>query len=182
VPTQSDDPAAIDTLVEAIEQGRDGIDVPAELIEAGTTGTPQRLSQSIALRVRAMAVGERIKLALLGNKEARAVLLRDSNRIIPRFVLQNPRITEEEIVAITNSRTVDEELLRIIAEHRAWTKNYQVRLGLVSNPRTPIGIAMRLLSTVEGRDLRRLAKSKNIPAAVAAQARRMVASRGARGM
>ena len=81
-----------------------------------------------------MTVAEKIKLALRGNRETRMLLLRDSNRMIRRFVLQNPRVGDDEIIAICKNRSADEELLRIIADNRDWTKNYQVRSSLTTNP------------------------------------------------
>ncbi len=63
-----------------------------------------------------MTVGHKVKLAFNGNKDVRTVLLRDSNKIIPRLVLQNPRITEEEILMLAKDRNADDEILRQIAE------------------------------------------------------------------
>ena len=85
-----------------------------------------------------MTVSERIKLALRGNREARMLLIRDANRMIRRFVLQNPRVGDEEIIAIAKNRSADDELLRMIGDSREWTKNYQVRLSLATNPKTPL--------------------------------------------
>jgi hypothetical protein len=52
--------------------------------------------------------------------------------------------------------------------------NYPLRYALSTNPKTPIVIALRLVRTLEERDVRRLAKSKNIPVAVASQAKRLL--------
>jgi len=176
-PTGSGEAAAIGALVQAVEEGRDDIEIPPELTEeTGTSDSPAD-SEALFVRVGHMTVSERLKLALRGNREARTLLLRDPNRVIVRLVLRNPRVTEDEIIAISNNRSADDELLRMIAERRDWTKNYQVRAGLVSNPRTPSALAMRFLPTLDERDVRRLAKSKNVPEAVAGAARRMVASR-----
>ena len=179
-PVGSEEVGTVESLAEAIEAGQDGIDVPLELTEETGRGEPSAIPEALFVRVRHMTVGERLKLALRGNKEARTLLLRDPNRVIVRFVLLNPRITEDEIIAITNNRSVDDELLRRIAEHREWTRNYQVRAALVSNPRTPIALGIRFLPTLDERDIRRLAKSKNVPEAVAGTARRIVASRQSR--
>jgi hypothetical protein len=171
----------VDGLVAAIHEGRDDIAVPRELVteteaDAAAGETAPRAATILA-RLRFLTVAERIKLALRGNKEARTLLLRDSNRIIVRLVLKNPRITEDEIVAVTRNRSVDEELLREIAERREWTRNYQVRLGLVTNPKTAPATAVRLLGLLEERDIGRLAKSKNVPDVVVAAARRLLAVR-----
>jgi hypothetical protein len=182
-----DEVGAVDVegLVAAIDEGRDDIVVPQELVtetEAdAAVGTPGARAATILARLRFLTVAERIKLALRGNKEARTLLLRDSNRIIVRLVLKNPRITEDEIVAVTRNRSVDEELLREIAERREWTRNYQIRLGLVSNPKTSPAAAVRLIGLLEERDIARLAKSKNVPDVVVAAARRLLFTRQQRG-
>jgi len=174
----AEEDAAIEKVARAIAAGDDGIELPADL--TADTESAESPSEGMFLRIRRMTVGERIKLALRGNKEARVVLLRDSNRIIVRLVLQNPRITEDEIIGITVNRTADDEVLRQIANRRDWTKAYQVRAGLVANPRTPLTIALRFLPTLAERDIRQLARSKNVPDAVAGAARRMVANRAMR--
>ena len=125
-----------------------------------------------------MTVIEKIKLALKGNKETRTLLLRDSNRIVQNFVLQNPRITEEEITALACNRNTEGELLRRVADNREWIKYYPVRLGLTGNPRTLLAIALHLLPPLRERDIRDLARSKNVPIAVSTQAKRLILQGG----
>jgi hypothetical protein len=181
VPDELEDAAAMQAVAEAVAAGRDDIELPAELTEETDSETTAAPSEAMVVRIRRMTVGERIKLAMRGNKEARIVLLRETNRVIVRLVLENPRITEEEVVTITHNRTAEEETLRLIADRRDWTQVYQVRSGLVTNPRTPVAIALRFLPTLDDRDIRRIAKSKNVPDAVSGAARRAVATRQTRG-
>jgi len=155
-----------------VRLGTDAIVVPPGLVEEPPAG--KAVEKSLVARIREMTVGERIKLALRGNREARMILVRDSNRMIPRFVLQNPRISDDEVIAVGKNRNADDDLLRAIANNREWTKNYQVRLALVTNPKTPLVIALRLLGSLYERDVRRLAKSKNVSATVSAAAKRSV--------
>jgi hypothetical protein len=152
--------------------GTDTIAVPAELVEEPAAGAT--VEKTLIQRVQAMSTPERIKLALRGNREARVLLIRDPNRLIRRFVLQNPRLADDEIVAIAKNRSADDEILRIVAASRDWTKNYQVRLALVTNPKTPLVLALRFLGSLHERDVRLLAKSKNVSATVAHQAKRIV--------
>ena len=121
-----------------------------------------------------MTIAQQVKLALKGNKDARAILIRSPNRLVQRMVLQNPRITEEEILALAKNRNSDEEVLRIIAENRDWSSMYQIRSALVENARTPLTQALRLLHTLADRELRFLAKSKNVPNVIATQARKVL--------
>lgn len=170
-----------EAVAQAVEDGRDGISIPEDLAKEAAPDAPEVDRETLYNRVKTMPVGARIKLAMRGNKETRILLIRDSNRLVARFVLRNPRITEDEIVAITTNRTADDELLRVIADSREWTRSRLVRGGLVSNPRTPPPIALRFLPTLDDRDIRRLAKSKNVPDVVAMAARRLVAVRDQRG-
>jgi hypothetical protein len=160
-----------EAIAEQVRAGTDGIVVPAGLVEE-VQG--RAVEKSLLQRVAAMTVAERIKLALHGNRESRMLLLRDSNKLIRRFVLQNPRVGDDEIIAIAKNRSADDEIIRLIADNRDWTKNYQVRYALVTNPKTPLTISLRLVSTLYERDIRSLAKSKNVSATVTAQAKRII--------
>ena len=120
-----------------------------------------------------MTVAEKIDLARNAPKEARTILLRDTNKVVQIAVITSPKITESEIIAIANNKQVSDEVLREIAMNREWLRNYQVRLALVNNPKTPLSIAMAQIPYINQRDLSMLAKSRAIPRPiiVAAQGR-----------
>jgi hypothetical protein len=171
-------------VARAVESGTDAIVVPEELLaeveeKPGAPSPPP--NESLWARVGTMDMAEKIKLALRGNKDARTILVRDANRVIRRLVLQNPRMTDQEALALARNRNADDELLRIIAVRRDWMRSYQVRLALATNPKTPVVVALKQLSSLGDRDLRQLAKSRNVPDAVSAQARRMVVSHSGPG-
>ena len=100
-----EDTNEIEGLADAVEHGRDGIAIPPEFTEDTPPSTPPS-AQSLASRLRHMTIGERVKLALRGNKEARILLLRDRARLITRFVLRNPRISEDEIITVVTAAAV----------------------------------------------------------------------------
>ena len=163
------------TIVEQIDRGEDAFQVPEDLLqepEIPVPAPPEEINQSLFTKIMRMTVGERIKLALKGNRDARSILMRDSNRLIPRLVLQNPRISDDEIVAIGRNRNADAELLRVIGDDREWAQNPQIRSVLVTNPKTPVGVALKFIKSLPERELRQLAKSKNITSAVATAAKR----------
>src|SRR5216110_1287789 len=154
----------VDEIVRSIEAGSDAIVVPKELIEEAEAAAP--LARSLYAKILTMKIAEKLKLALRGNKDARSILIRDASKLIRRFVMQNPRMSDTD--AIARNRSSDEELLRIIVERREWMRNYQVRLALATNPKTPLAVALRQLPTLGERDLRMLAKSRNVPQTVVA--------------
>lgn len=172
-------PEDVEAIAEAIVQKRDGIEVPdALVVEPIAAGKSSELSSpeesSLAVQVVRMNVAQRVKLALRGNRQARRILLRDANLAIRSMVLRNPRITEDEILEIAKSPQTDEHLLRELAENRDWISIYSVRAALVENPRTPFAEAHRLIATLNHRTLHALSKSKNVPAAVAHQAEKLL--------
>jgi len=132
---------------------------------------------SLFMRIKDMKVSQRIKLALRGGREARGILIRDANKVIKRLVMMNPRFTEDEVVRIANNRSEDSDCLEMIAKKRDWAKLYRVRLSLVRNPKTPIPLAVRFVSTLMDRDLKLLAKSKNVPGVVNSAAKRLLFQR-----
>lgn len=129
---------------------------------------------SIYKKILEMSVIEKIKIALMGNKEIRSLLIRDSNKLVATTVLKNPRLTEDEVVRFVQSKNVCDDVLRIIANSREWTKNYHVKLSLVNNPKTPISLSLKFLTHILEKDLQHLAKNRNIPIAVSTTARKMV--------
>ena len=65
------------------------------------------------------------------------------------------------------SRNVSEEVPRIIATNKSWVQDHQIKLNLVNNPRTPFVFSSRLIAFLRENELKQLAKSKNVSAAVA---------------
>ena len=113
-----------------------------------------------------LTMGKKIALAMKGNKETRDIMIKQPELIIKKAVLANPKITEEEVISLTLERTVDSDILREISLNREWVKNYRVKVNMVNNPKTPLGIAMGYLTSLLIGDLERLSKSKNVAAAI----------------
>lgn len=124
-----------------------------------------------------MGVGEKIKMALTGDKEWRSILIKDSNKLVNGSVVKNPRITEPEILAIAKSVIQNEEILRVICHNKEWVKNPAIRKALVLNHKTPLPVALRFMGFLSEKDLTAMAKSKNISSVLANQARRLLFSK-----
>lgn len=128
---------------------------------------------SVLNRVLKMGMKDRVKLAMKGDREARNILIRDPNRIVSAAVVQNPRITEQEMEKIAAMRSVSEDILRQIANNRQWSRSYMIVHNLARNPRTPIANVLTILSRLQLRDLAALSKNKNVSDAVRRQALRL---------
>jgi hypothetical protein len=129
----------------------------------GTVPEPEPEALNLFQQVQQMRVSEKIQLALKGNKEARALLLKDSNKQVILAVLNSPRITEQEVESIAQSKGVSEDALRVIANNRSWMKNYGIIVGLVNNPKTPVGISLGFIKNLKPKDLNNLARNKGVP-------------------
>lgn len=135
--------------------------------------TPEERTQTILQRIQKLSVSERIHLALRGGKEIRTILLRDPNKEVSLTVLANPKITETEVELVAKSRSVPDEALRKITKKREWMKNYTIVFALVTNPKTPPGIAIPLVSELKIRDLALLEKNKNVSEGIRATAKKL---------
>ena len=136
---------------------------------------PERIS--LIRRVMMMTVKDRIKLGMKGDREARSILIRDSNKVVAQAVIHNPRITDHEVENIAAMRTVSDEVLRIIALNRAWARSYPIILNLARNPRTPIPTAINILPRIHTKDLQNISQNRNVSEAVRRQAYRLAATR-----
>lgn len=135
---------------------------------------------SVLNRVMKMGMKDRVKLAMKGDREARNILIRDPNRIVASAVVQNPRITEQEMEKIAAMRSIPEDILRMIANDRQWSRSYSIVHNLARNPRTPVANVMNILSRLQLRDLAALSKNKNVSDAVRRQALRLSQARTGR--
>ncbi len=123
-------------------------------------------------RIANMTVSQKIRRAMLGSKEERMLLVRDTNRLVAAAVVRSPMMQENEAALISRNRNVSEDVLRIIGTLPAWSKSYVVKKNLVENGKTPIMISQRLVPMLREYDLKQIAKSKNITGAVKEAARR----------
>jgi hypothetical protein len=146
-----------------------------EMQAGGEEVTAERLT--MMQLIARMSVKQRVQLALKGNREARNILRRDSNKTVILGVLGNPRITESEVEAISNMKTLPEEALRLIALNRLWSRNYPVIHNLVRNPRTPVATSIALIPRLFPKDLKALTTNRNVPDVIRKTAHRLLSAR-----
>jgi len=124
-----------------------------------------------------MTVPQKIRRANLGNAFDRALLIRDSNRMVALATIKSPRIKDSEAVRYAGNHSLSDDVIKYIGSRRDWTKSYGVKLALVLNPKTSIPDAIRFIAHLRERDLRTVARSRGVPSAVTAQARKQLQNR-----
>jgi hypothetical protein len=165
LPAEASSAADDDPLIDADPSGVD-FDAAAE----GDTEDQRR--ESITQKLAKMGFSERLKAAVKGSREMRAILVRDPNKMIAASVLSSPKLTQNEVEAISRMTNVSEDVLRIIAHNRAWTKSYAVIVGLTKNPKTPLGTSLNFLGRLNTKDLQGLSIDRNVPEALRVAARK----------
>ena len=131
---------------------------------------------SAVQRLYRLNTADKVVTALKGNREERAILIRDPNRIVATAVLGSPRVTESEIESFAGMKNVSDEILRQIGASKEWTRHYGVVSSLVKNPRTPLGISLGMVSRLNPRDIKSLSVDRNVPEAIRKQAQKFIRS------
>jgi hypothetical protein len=122
---------------------------------------PQKKA-TVLQRIRRMSAVQKVKAALTGSQEERMILVRDSNKVVARAVMQSPKLSDHEVENFASMKDVCEEALRLIALNRKFMKIYVVVRALVNNPRTPIDVGLQLLPQINDRDLKGLVLNRNV--------------------
>jgi hypothetical protein len=139
----------------------DSFEVSDDLFEEKETVSEEE-KKGIASQISTMTVPQKVKIALLGNKEVRSILIKDPNKIVSTAVIKSPKLTDNEIHNIAQMRSVNDEIIRYIAGNSDWTKNYSIKLALVGNPKTPLQISLKFLRFLNQKDMGDLARNKNV--------------------
>jgi hypothetical protein len=122
----------------------------------------------------AMNFPQRLRAAMKGTREQRAILIRDPNKMICASVLSSPKVSVPEVESFARMQNVSEDVLRIIGHNRAWLKSYGVILALTKNPKTPLSLSMQLMSRLTAKDLAKLSVDRNVPEALRITSRKKV--------
>ena len=123
----------------------------------------KRAGESAHSRLLMMSVHERIICALRGTREERALLINSRNRLIQRSVLACPKLSAREIEQFASSRSVAQEVIKLIADNSRWLRQYPVITALAMNPKTPVYTAKSILPRLNYRDKMRVSRDRNLP-------------------
>jgi hypothetical protein len=172
-------PVAETAAEEAVEESAEEVDdgeveaAIAEVMELPAEGEKDEVTGLTEAQIRALPVPVRMKLARGAPRSLRGILIKDKSSMVAVAVLQGNALTESEIELIASNRSVAEEVLTMIAHNRQWSRKYNIVHALVRNPRTSVGLAVRMTSRLSTRDLRNLSRDRNVSEAVRNTAARL---------
>jgi hypothetical protein len=133
--------------------------------------------QTLLQQIGRMNVSQRVQFAMKGGSEARRTLIRDSNKVVQRAVLQSPRLTDQEVESYASMTNLTDEILRLIATNRNFRKNYTVVRNLMNNPKTPLDVTLHMLPILNAIDLKKLSMNKNVPETLRTSASKLIRTR-----
>jgi len=177
IPEPSDEPLPQDQVFNAALLEDDESDDGEIFEEDKVTGETKLRTKfkPLSMQIAEMGKAEKIRLAMVGNKAARALLVRDISKQIAYAAISSPGMTVQEACEIAKARDVTEEILRYIANKKEWLKSSEVKHNLVFNPKCPVGLSMKFLGFMRLDELRNLARSRNVPAQLRGLAAQWVA-------
>jgi hypothetical protein len=146
----------------------------AQLIKAGAAAEGEEEEEealNLYMRIKNMNTGQKIRASMQEGREARLLLVRDTNKAVQRAVIGCPKITIPEVEIIAQMRNVAIETLEQIAHTKAFRKSMGVIQALVKNPRTPQHVAIEMLPQMTAKDLDLIQRDRGVPEAVRKQAR-----------
>lgn len=170
----------VDSVVSSPKQEAPAVEEAKKDEPALTAPGAHQDEQNIYKLVQSLSMAQKLKYALCGNKAARELLIKDRNKMVSYAVLKNPGITDDEVLRVVMTRGTPDDVLRHIARNKEWMKSYNIRLGVVTNPKTPLTISLKMLDFLYEKDLAKLAKSKNVPSVLASSARKKIESKAKR--
>ncbi len=162
IPEPTDEPLPSDlAFAEVLADEDDEDPIDRDPIEG--TETLKEKFKPLSFRIRDMTSSEKIRLALVGDAAARALLVRDVNKQVAYAAISSPSMAENEAAAIAHSKEVSEDIIRYIGNRKEWTKSYEVKRALIFNPKCPVGTSLRFLSHLRPNDLKALSRSRGVP-------------------
>jgi len=162
----------------AIESEEPLLDAAADAdSDAAILGDENETRETATQRLAKMSFSERLKAAVKGSREMRAILIRDPNKLIASSVLSSPKLAEPEVEAFAKMQNVSDDVLRIIGSNRAWLKNYTIVHSLTKNSKCPLTLSMSLMQRLNDSDLARLSVDRNVPEPLRVAARKKVVAK-----
>jgi hypothetical protein len=128
-------------------------------------------------KISRLTVGQRVQLAMKGNKEERYILVRDGSNVVSAAVLESPKLTDQEVEMFASLKNVQEGVLRGIASKRKFMKTYGVVRSLSNNPRCPLDVQLTIIKNLLNQDLKAVSLNKNISETVRKLAHKMYQER-----
>ena len=113
-----------------------------------------------------LTLGEKRSLARSRNKDLLDRLIYEPHPLVIKNILENPRMTEHEVLKMVSRRPNNEMILSEIFQSEKWLRYYNIKMSMIKNPYTPVVIAMVLLYFLRKQDLRDVSRDQSLHALI----------------
>lgn len=130
------------------------------------------------IKMELMTLGQRRALAKGHVKDMLDRLLSDPDPTVVANILNNPRITEKEVLKIASKRPNSPQILKLLAGHRTWSRRYNVIKAIALNPYSPPRVAVALLEFLLIQDIKAVSEDSTLHIEVRAGASEILEEKG----
>lgn len=138
---------------------------------------PEARKKSAAGRIRDLNIAQKVRMATIGTKTERGLLIRDSNKLVSRAVIRSPAISDSEALAYAAIKSLPDEVVTFMSMQKKWIRHYQFKKALIMNPKCPTADAIRFLTHMRQGDLKAIARSRGLPGPVSKAAKQLLKKR-----
>jgi hypothetical protein len=122
--------------------------------------------QRVVERLPGLAVGEKVAIARKASRPVLQALRHDPSPGVVGALLDNPRLTEPDLLPLAASEKARPQVLETLLAHRRWGSRYPVRVTVVRNPAAPLALTTRTLPLLKKTDLRAVASDPRLHSAL----------------
>jgi hypothetical protein len=117
----------------------------------------RRVAEEIIIaRIPHLPVGEKLTLARRGPARVAGALLAEGHAQAVKLALANTFLTESQLLKVLAKAGVPERVVAAISQHAKWSRQYNVRVALARNPRTPVPVVLEILPDLRLEDLKEI--------------------------
>jgi len=129
--------------------------VPAEL--------KRNTEEQLLMRLPQIPLGQKITLARRGPARVAGALLAEGHAQVLSVVLDNPYLTEAQVLKALSREKLPSAVVPAIIQHRKWSISYNIRIALLRQPNAPLATILSYLPQLTVSDLRELAAPWIVP-------------------
>lgn len=132
------------------------------------TDVKMAADNAIISRLESISAGERATLAKRGSTRLAGALLADPEQRIAATALDNPRMTEIEIVKALKAEDVTQHLIAAVCEHKKWSLRTEIQIAVLKAPHTPLARAIVMADRLPAATVSDVLKNSRLPVQVRA--------------
>jgi len=159
------------------DEGEDEEDESEDRVSSVMATLNMQSGENLYFTIRKMPLHQKVIAAKRGNRSVRNILLQEGNKKVLRFMLQNPQVSTPEVIQMLKMPNIPQEIIKVIAKSGNWSQSEEVKFHIVSNPKTPLPQALKLLSGLNQNSLGKLAKSGAVKAQIKSNALKLLEQR-----